>query len=319
MSTRHDTNAQVVLDAVVVAVTAESPRILTIQSEDGGDEMLPNAELDPARHDTLERGLRTVVSDQTDLDLGYAEQLYSFGNRFRDPVERSGGPRVVSVAYMALVQETQLRGDRNAAWRDWYAHLPWEDWREGRPDAIDRVLEPSLRQWSRGRRDLNERIDVAFGLRGAPFDPERTLERYELLYEAGTVEEAYRDGLYEEAWTDVPMLGKPLAKDHRRILATALGRLRGKIRYRPVVFELLPECFTLLQLQRVVEALSGNRLHKQNFRRLVDKGGLVEGTGKMETQARGRPAELFQFRRDVLRERPAPGVQFSGAFWGTTG
>ena len=102
-----------------------------------------------------------------------------------------------------------------------------------------------------------------------------------------------------------------MALDHRRILATALGRLRGKIKYRPVVFELLPPSFTLLQLQRVVEALAGVRLHKQNFRRLVEHGGLVEGTGQ-DVQTGGRPAELFVFRREVLRERPAPGVGLPG-------
>jgi hypothetical protein len=97
--------------------------------------------------------------------------------------------------------------------------------------------------------------------------------------------------------------------DHRRILATAIARLRGKMKYRPVVFELMPPGFTLLELQRTVEAISGIRLHKQNFRRLMEDQGLVEGTGKYATQARGRPAELFRFRREVLRERPAPGVR----------
>jgi hypothetical protein len=67
--------------------------------------------------------------------------------------------------------------------------------------------------------------------------------------------------------------------------------------------------FTLLELQRTVEALAGLKLHKQNFRRLVADQGLVEGTGKFSTQARGRPAELFRFRREVLRERPAPGMR----------
>ncbi len=103
-----------------------------------------------------------------------------------------------------------------------------------------------------------------------------------------------------------------MALDHRRIAATALSRLRGKLKYRPVVFELLPATFTLLQLQRVVEALAGMRLHKQNFRRLVENGGLVEGTGRIDTRTGGRPAELFRFRREVLRERPAPGVGLPG-------
>jgi hypothetical protein len=104
-----------------------------------------------------------------------------------------------------------------------------------------------------------------------------------------------------------------MALDHRRILATALGRLRGKLTYRPVVFELLPPTFTLWQLQRVVEALAGVRLHKQNFRRLVERGGLVEGTGQHDLSTGGRPAERFRFRREVLRERAAPGVGLPGA------
>jgi hypothetical protein len=102
-----------------------------------------------------------------------------------------------------------------------------------------------------------------------------------------------------------------MALDHRRLAATALGRLRGKLKYRPLVFELLPDTFTLLRLQRLVEALAGAPLHKQNFRRLVEKGGLVEGTGVVESHGKGRPAELFRFRREVLRERRTPGVGLS--------
>jgi hypothetical protein len=148
------------------------------------------------------------------------------------------------------------------------------------------------------------------------------LERYELLYEAYRVPEAWRDhdatGGAAEARRPAPserpglLPGRPMALDHRRILATALGRLRGKLKYRPVVFELLAPAFTLLQLQTVVEALSGVRLHKQNFRRLVENAGLVEGTGQLDSQTGGRPAELFVFRREVLRERPAPGVGLPG-------
>jgi hypothetical protein len=75
-----------------------------------------------------------------------------------------------------------------------------------------------------------------------------------------------------------------------------------------VVFELLPREFTLRRLQQLVEALAGVRLHKQNFRRLVEHGRLVEGTGRLEARTRGRPAELFRFREEVLRERSRAGV-----------
>ena len=245
------------------------------------------------------------------------EQLYTFADRHRDPTERAGGPRTVSIAYLALVREGSLAGSGRARWRGFHEFLPWEDGRAGRPPVIDKRIAPALARWStqaerESRRARRERSDIAFGLRGAAFDPERVLERYELLYEAGLVEEALRDRGDRQAPEASP-LGAAMALDHRRLIATALGRLRGKLKYRPVVFELLPATFTLLRLQRVVEALAGSRLHKQNFRRLVETGGLVEGTGQIEPAQVGRPAELFRFRREVLRERRAPGVGLPGA------
>ena len=156
------------------------------------------------------------------------------------------------------------------------------------------------------RRD--QRVRTTFGLAPARWDEERVLERYELLYEAGLALEARRDrGVPSDP--AAPILGAPMAMDHRRILATAMSRLRGKLKYRPVVFELMPPSFTLLQLQHSVEALAGMGLHKQNFRRLVEQGGLVERTGEWERGTGGRPAERFRFRREVLVERPAPGVR----------
>ncbi len=147
---------------------------------------------------------------------------------------------------------------------------------------------------------------------GASWNEELVLERYELLYEAGLVAEAARDLGRERRWT-AGDTGARDGVDHRRILATAIGRLRGKIKYRPVVFELMPPAFTLLQLQRTVEALAGVRLHKQNFRRLVEQQGLVEETGAMSAATGGRPARLVRFRREVLLERPAPGLRLRAA------
>jgi hypothetical protein len=317
------------LNAVIVAVTEEVPRILTVLRRTGSEaeEALPFGPLDPETDRTLDRGLRRWVREQTGLEVGYVEQLYTFGDRHRDPREAHGGPRVVSVAYLALVHEREVSGSQQARWRGWYEFFPWEDWRLGRPAVIDERIAPALARWAaqppdpaetlRGER--RQRADIAFGLGGARWDGERVLERYELLYEAALVPEAPRDRAALDGAESPPppiaealLAGRPMAFDHRRILATALGRLRGKLKYRPVVFELLPPTFTLLQLQRVVEALSGVRLHKQNFRRLVETGGLVEGTGRQDAETGGRPAELFVFRREVLRERPAPGVGLPG-------
>jgi hypothetical protein len=317
------------LNAVIVAVTEEVPRLLTIRRARAGhaaettevtEDALPFGPLEPETDRTLDRALRRWVHEQTELALGYVEQLYTFGDRDRDLEESRGGPRLVSVAYLALVREVSVSQD--AAWRDWYEYFPWEDWRHGRPEVLDRAIVPALDLWVDGapdlqaREDRRERADIVFGLRGASWDGERVLERYELLYEACLVPEACRDrserGEEPLGSEKGSLPGRAMALDHRRILATALGRLRGKLKYRPVVFELLPPEFTLLQLQRTVEALSGVRLHKQNFRRLVEHAGLVEGTGRQHPQTGGRPAELFHFRREVLRERPAPGVGLPG-------
>lgn len=328
-------NGQVVigLNAVITAVTREIPRFLAVQTS--GDALqlsldaLPFGPFNPERDRTLELGLRRWVREITGIEIGYVEQLYTFGNRNRDPGESRGGPRVISVAYLALVREVAPSGGGAAVWCDWYRYFPWEDWRRGRPAVIERQIAPSLVRWVRSahdretRRERRERSDIYFGLGGAPWVAERVLERYELIYEIGLAAEAERDKRLQKPGAKgtilpvrAPALGLPMGFDHRRILAAALGRLRGKLKYRPVVFELLPEKFTLLQLQRVVEALAGIGLHKQNLRRLVESGGLVEGTGITDDRTGGRPAELFRFRHEVLRERPTPGVGISGMLHG---
>jgi len=297
------------LTAVIVAVTDEQPRVLIVDQDGDG---LPNGPFDPTQHDSLESGLRQWVVAQTGLDLYYVEQLYTFGNRFRDPIEIQGGPRVISVAYLALTHEDAVAAP-NAAWRDWYGYLPWEDWRTGRPAVIEQHIEPALARWIKQspnqsrRRQRQDRVNVTFGLgMTSEMDAVLALERFELLYDASLVSEAQRDKASVQSIKNG--MGDSLISDHRRILATALGRLRGKLAYRPVVFELLPGEFTLLQLQRVVEALSGAKLHKQNFRRLVANADLVEPIGRTSSIGKGRPAELFRFRREVLGETQTIGL-----------
>ncbi|HEY2071470.1 MAG TPA: hypothetical protein VGG48_18065 [Rhizomicrobium sp.] len=299
------------LSAAIVSVADEMPRVLVVHHDRDSD-ALPFGPFDPLGHRTLESGLRSWVQEQTYLDLGYAEQLYTFGDRGRHMPKPGEGPRVVSVGYLALMRAWSAAGP-DTLWRDWYSFFPWEDWRKSRPAIIDAAILPALKAFVKAGTETDrrrERMRLAFGFDGPAWDEEKVLERYELLYEAGLVEEARRDGR-AGAEPSQP-LGASMVFDHRRILATAIARLRGKMKYRPVVFELMPPQFTLLELQRTVEAISGILLHKQNFRRLVEEQGLVEGTGKFARAARGRPAELFRFRREVLNERPAPGVRLSG-------
>ena len=303
------------LSAAILAVEGERPSVLVVAHE-GTEDALPFGPFDPTDHRTLESGLRKWVGEQTKFELGYTEQLYTFGDKGRHLPSSGAGGRVVSVGYLALTR--QVREAPETQWRGWYQYFPWEDWRDQKPAMIETAILPALRKFVKNAPDSEsaelrrERVNMCFG---EGWDEERVLERYELLYEAGLVEEFYRDSgqdIKQDIKKGGISLGTPMLFDHRRILATAIARLRGKLKYRPVVFELMAPTFTLLELQRAVEALAGLRLHKQNFRRLVAEQGLVEGTGKFSASARGRPAELFRFRREVLKERPAPGVRLGG-------
>ena len=315
------------LNAAIVAMRHNQPQILTITAPQpaqrpGGPtawEGLPFGPFSPLDHRTLEIGLRRWVKAQTGLDLGYVDQLYTFGDQGRHARPGDRGPHVVSIGYLALSRIHEEEVATGVQWQPWYRYFPWEDWRGGKPSVLSDEIEPRLKAWAERPaphdeppRTLSrrERLRISFGIGGGAFHDEKTLERYELLYEAGLMAEAARDGrAAARNWGRLPPLGRPMQHDHRRILATAMGRLRAQLKYRPVIFELMAESFTLLELQRVVEAIAGTHLHKQNFRRLVEQTGLVEPAGGTSTAAGGRPAQLYRFRRQAISERPAPGLR----------
>jgi hypothetical protein len=315
------TPIEIGLTAAIVTVEDEEPAILVASEATRGATRagLPFGPFDPLSHRTFESGLRAWVEAQTRLSVGYVEQLYTFGDRGRHTQAGDTEAHVASIGYLALTRAADNASPApGATFEPWYRFFPWEDWREARPAIIERDILPELTCWAaeseqpETARALSrkDRVRLYFGTEGANWDEERVLDRYELLYEAGLIEEARRDGRPAAlARKSLRFLGVPMRFDHRRILATAMGRLRAKLKYRPVVFELLPPEFTLTELQRTVEAISGRHLHKQNFRRLVEAGALVEPTGVMSTQTGGRPAALFRFRREVLQERPAPGLR----------
>lgn len=286
------------LVAVVATVADGRPLVLTAP----GGTRLPSGPL-RSEHRSMQAGLGTWVEQQTHHRLGFVEQLYTFA----DPDRLGVGGRTVSVSYLGLTRGPG--GDPAGVWRDWYGFLPWEDHRPGEAgaDLVDGVVAPMLAEWvdrarggeETGRRGL--RRAICFGLEGRSWAPELVLQRYELLYEAGLIPES--------GAAEAPVPGERMDGDHRRILATGIARLRAKIQYHPVVFELMPESFTLGQLQAAVEAIAGQALHKQNFRRLVTGQELVEPTGEIDSDTGGRPAQLFRFRREVLDERLIAGTK----------
>lgn len=296
---RHAIAAELI--AVLVAVTAGQPRVMTIMN----GKALPSGPFELG-HRSLQSGLRDWVEQQTRHPLGYIEQLYTFADR--DRAGDASEQRVISISYLALTREEQAGPANKAAWRNWYDYFPWEDHRAGVPSALPDAIGPRLKAWADAVDDRAmshtrwQRAAIAFGFDNHAWNEELVLQRYELLYEARFVEEAHRGQSEDDARS---MFGRAMQADHRRILATGITRLRAKIKYRPVVFELMPPTFTLLQLQRCVEALAGRVVHKQNFRRLVEQQELVEVTGAMTADTGGRPAKLFRFRYGVLAERAA--------------
>jgi hypothetical protein len=286
-------NAELI--AVLTAVTADEPRVMTVR---GGD-ALPSGPFEVS-HRSLQAGLREWIEDQTGHPVGYLEQLYTFADR--DRALDVGDGRTISISYLGLVREQAAPGAGRPGWHGWYEYFPWEDHRAGRPECLAAITR-QLQAWAESdisRRDHRQRrLDFSFGLNGMSWNEDLVLQRYELMFEAGLVHDASA-----EASSSV---GRTMFADHRRIVATGIARLRAKIKYRPVVFELMPESFTLLQLQRCVEALAGLTLHKPNFRRQIDQQELIEETGDVASETGGRPAKLFRYRHAVLEERALSG------------
>lgn len=287
------------LIAVIVAVTDDEPRVLTIEK----GRALPSGPFQTADR-SLQASLRTWVERQTHHPLGYVEQLYTFADRDR----MGDGHHAISISYLGLTREALSVPHGTAAWMSWYRYFPWEEQRQG-GDLVRRQIAPLLKDWANSAADKpsralrQQRVATVFGDGRGVWNEEFVLQRYELLWEAGLVPESPA-----AAKRGAPLApGEPMHSDNRRILATGIARLRAKLRYRPVIFELMPEAFTFLQLQRTVEAIVGRLLHKQNFRRMIEQQDLIEDTGESLSETGGRPAKLLRYKREVLLERAAMG------------
>ncbi len=320
--------------AVLVAITEHTARVLTVDQ----GKLLPNGPLMPL-HRSLQAGVRQWVEEQTQQPLGYLEQLYTFVDINRRNVDGHALVYVSYLGLVQETQTQQLQSQALwRDWYDyfpWENHLEGRpsiimdfivpallEWAN---DTTDAIVQQRRRQriglcWGLNEAFLagnyfgncenkNAGIDTASDNNhdSREWVAEHVLLRYEMLYEAGLIPEAptyppsysanAQTRALPENWSQ--LIGAPMYYDHRRVIATAISRLRAKIEYRPLIFGLMPDVFTLSQLQQSVEALSGVRLHKQNFRRLLDSQNLVMETGQSSSAQRGRPAKLYRFRHDI--------------------
>jgi hypothetical protein len=285
--------------AVVLSVHREQPVVLVTDGDAAAASGLglPTARFNPAEEPCLESALRKAVHAATGREIDYVEQLLTdYGPLGCSKADTRPAPSAegLSVSYLALARADEIPLSRGARWLKCYELLPWEDFRAGRPAILGQIM-PALSAWAAeaDSGERRERLHIAYGFGGQTWDDQRVVDRLDLLQESGL---------------GLPAKSTAISAQSLRLVGAGLGRLLAKVRYRPVVFELLPPEFTLFELQRTVEAVLGPTLHKQNFRRLVEGTGLVEPTGDVRTNTGGRPAKTFRFRREVLLERAAPGV-----------
>lgn len=301
------------LCAVVLAVRQHEPVVALLKAPAGKALSLPCGGFIPSEHGSLKDGLCNVLTRETGLRLRNTQRLATFGEGILRPSLDDAAPGaqlpLVSLCYLALVQPDTAQDDERLSWVSWYEVFPWEDFRNGKPSCLSEVIEPALAAWVRSGSDTilspgalsrSQRVRIAFGADGKGWDEEKVVERYDILCEAGLAGEEANSGM---------ALWHPSMGHHARVLAAAIADVRRSIKSRPDIFDLMPELFTLFELQKAVEGILGPHLHKQNFRRLVEGEGLVEPTEEFRQRTGGRPARLYRFRRSVLLERPAPGVR----------
>ncbi|CAN1210659.1 NrtR DNA-binding winged helix domain-containing protein [Tumidithrix helvetica PCC 7403] len=175
-------------------------------------------------------------------------------------------------------------------------------------ETLEEAAMRELREETGIREVFLEQLYTFGNLDRDPRDRVVTVAYYALVNLSEYLIQATTDAR-EAAWfpiTEVPTL----AFDHERILSVALARLKGKLRYEPIGFELLPKKFTLSQLQRLYETVIGETLDKRNFRKKILSMGLLIGLNETEKNVTHRAAQLYEFDEATYRQLKEKGFNF---------
>ncbi|CAM4135464.1 ADP-ribose pyrophosphatase [Lederbergia lenta] len=215
--------------------------------------------------ESLEEAAYRELKEETNVEEVYLEQLYTWG-----AVERDPRTRIISVSYLALVDHTKLtvKSGDDAAEAEWFT-------------ATLKIQEEEKKMTEEG---FVQRETFLLTLR----NDETTLT-------ADVIVHRTKIGKVETTKTDIS-LSKGIAFDHAKIIVYALERLRNKVSYTDVIFTLMPDTFTLTELQKVYETILDKKLIKANFRRKISH--MVLETNEFTTEAGHRPSQLFTFKND---------------------
>ncbi|CKI20986.1 NrtR DNA-binding winged helix domain-containing protein [Achromobacter xylosoxidans] len=277
---------------VVNTVAQEQPLVLTV----GSPEALPCTRIS-ADFPSLTAQVNTWLERCLEAPSS-VEQLYTYAER-----HLAGEPHapILSVSYLSVVRAITAPQRK---WKSWYDYLPWEDRRAvttGSPFDFDLLLS-SLERWLSNapspvpQAQLRDRIASLFGLPPHTWRDDQALSRLQMLHAAGLVSDMQTGTLIER-----DCAGRAMEHDHRRILATAVSRVRAKLFSRALLFSFAPPSFTLLELQLIAEAILGRRVHKQNFRRWAEPH-VVPLSHSASRNGHGRPARLFSIRTALCDE-----------------
>ena len=207
---------------------------------------LPGGFLNP-KTETLEECAKRVLKTETNLSNIYLEQLYTY-----DAIDRDPRTRVVSTAYIALIDKNKLTEmiNLNASWFDIVLL-------EEKNNIVDITLD-------NGKDTIH--LSIKKELR------EKTTDRYRFI----------------------AVKNDALAFDHALVILAGIERVRNKINYTDIVFNMMPEYFTLGELQQVYEVILNKKLLDPAFRRII--ANKVVKTNKMKTGEGHRPSALFKYK-----------------------
>lgn len=207
-----------------------------------------------------EEAVQRVLRNKTDLSKAYLEQLYTWGAVDRDPRHR-----IFSISYLTLVQEANLKEKSQAISYEWFALSM---------NPLSEELVESATGYS-----LTRSEEICFESASEAFTVKIKWNR------------SMQNGLIEQSCELSE--NESLAFDHAKIIAYALRRLREKIEYSPLAFSLMPNRFTLTELQQVYELILGKELLKANFRRKI--APMVIETEDYKKDSGHRPSKLYRF------------------------